>query len=268
MTSSPHRVCFVIVSVSERLAALNTMLESLRADPRWDAMDIGIFFQDPVGVAPGIKAEEYRVEHLIVVPDKRGAHVARVQLLQHLEGKGYDTYISMDDDMLLGPLTNYGPIVEKCHEPGVGLVTTNWAQSPALLEKKRLKMAETFTPQIMMYCGGGQAFSEEVATIMRRLPTDKIATFECGWAITAYVHGYVNLYYRGSVTLHYALTSGGMKLVRGFHPLNVVGAEWFRLRLTKKQDGTGTSASIPLDEDVLPSAHIRHAAMRRRLLAR
>ncbi len=275
------RVTFVIISVSDRVAELNHLLDTIRADARWDTYDINILFQDPEGVAPHIRVgpgpvnlrpcgtyewrgqnAAGRCERLFVVPEKLGCHGARVQLLRNIEwvarlkgSEPYDAYINLDDDMELGPQTNYGPVVEKTQEPGVGFIITAWARTPGLLAKKTPD--HVFSKQIMMYNGGGMAYSEGVARLMRQLPIVKTA-FDCAWPITAYVNGYQNLYYYGSLTVHRVCAKGGMQAFMRDTPLHVMCGEWLNFTPAKRQDGSCLSVLIPLDKDVKPEAKALH----------
>jgi hypothetical protein len=236
------------------------LLGSIIADKRWDNIEVNLMFQDPEGVAGKIEHRD-RYKNIFVEPELLGCHGARVILLRKIEDEGYAFYINLDDDMLLGEHTNYMPAVEKCLEKGVGFVMTNWARTPKLLEAK-LPLEELFPRQIMLYNGGGMAYSEHVASFMRELPPEKTA-FDCAWPITAYIEGFVSYRYLGSLTLHRVCTKGGMNEFMKATPLHVMGEKWLRFEPTVKQDGTCKSVRIPLDKDVKPEAKARHKAARK-----
>lgn len=251
------RTTFVMISVSDRLEELNALIGQIKDDPRWDEIDISLMFQDTEGVAGFIKNRE-RIKHLFIAKEKLGCHGARVLLLQKIR---YEAYINLDDDMVLGPATNYWPAVEKAMEPEVGFVMTAWARTPELLAKKLPNRAEIFTKQIMLYNGGGMAYSEKVAAMMRELPPVKTA-FDCIWPITTYVNGLTNYYYYGSMSVHRVCGRGGMHQFMKDTPLHVMGQEWLRFRPLAKQNGSCHDVAVPLDGDVLPIAKALHKQRR------
>lgn len=228
------------------------------ADSRWDKIDINLLFQDPDGVADKIKHRE-RYARIIVAPEKLGCHGARVLLLRELS---YDAYINLDDDMEVGPHTNYWPAVQKAMEPEIGFVLTNWAKTPELVAKKVPKMEHKFPKQIMCYNGGGMAYSEKIAKLMRELPPVKTA-FDCAWAITSYVNGYTNCRYLGSLAVHRVCGIGGMSAFMKATPLHTMASEWLVFKPLTRQNGTCKDVSIPLDSDVKPEARAEHLRMRK-----
>lgn len=256
------RVTFVIVSVSDRVDALNNLIDTIMQDRRFDSYDICLMFQDPGKVASRIK-NRFRFRKIIINGQLLGCHGARVILLREIEELKYDAYVNLDDDMELCEHTDYEPAIWKAMQKGVGFVMTNWARTPELLQKK-LPVTKKFIPQIMLYNGGGMAYSENVAALIRQLEPVKTA-FDCAWPITAYVNGLVNYRYQGSLAVHRVCTTGGMSVFMKNTPLHVMCEEWLEFHPTKKQDGSCKSVHIPLDKQVKPAAKALHNS-RRKLL--
>ena len=254
------KTTFVIVSVSDRVDALNNLIDTIMRYRHFDQYDICLLFQDPAGVAGRIR-NKFRFKKLIVGNELLGCHGARVILLREIAQMGYDAYINLDDDMELGCHTDYEPAISKAMEKGVGFVMTNWARTPELL-KRKLPALKKFIPQIMLYNGGGMAYSEIVAAIIRELEPVKTA-FDCAWPITVYVNGLVNYRYQGSLAVHRVCTTGGMSVFMKNTPLHVMCDEWLEFHPTKRQDGTCKSVKIPLDKQVRPAAKDRHKEMRK-----
>lgn len=263
------RGTFVIISVSDRLQELNDLLQMLAADSRWASLDISILFQDPAGVADRIVLPCPTKTKLFVEPEKLGCHGARVLLLRKIR---YDFYINLDDDMEIGRYANYWPAVTKALEPETGFVMTNWARTPALLEKKvpmlqavldaaAVDADEAFDKQIMLYNGGGMVYAEKIAALMRDLEPVKTA-FDCAWPITSYVNGYTNYRYLGSLAVHRVCGTGGMQTFMSDTPLHVMSEQWLRFKPLKHRDGSCNDVSIPLDADVKPEAKAEHKRMR------
>lgn len=254
---------FVIVSVSDRVDALNRLVDTIMAYERFNSFDICLMFQDVSGVAGKIR-NRARYKKIIVESELLGCHGARVLLLRAIKDDGYSAYVNLDDDMELCEHTNYDPAIQKCLERGTGFVMTNWARTPELLLKK-LPVRNSFLPQIMLYNGGGMAYSEKVARLIRQLEPVKTA-FDCAWPITTYVNGLMNYRYLGSLAVHRVCTTGGMNVFMKNTPLHVMCGEWLEFLPTKKQDGSCLSVHIPLDKNVKQAAKEKHREMRKLIL--
>ncbi len=224
------RETFVIISVSDRVDALNGLMATIVGTSRFDRYAVNLYLQDPENRASQI-AHQGRYERIIIVPELQGCHGARVNLLRALDGCGYDTYINLDDDMELIDLTDYSAAVEFAADAGVGFVMTNWARNVAGAQKKRMATLwaraslKRFKKQIMLYNGGGMVYGEKIARLMRELPPVKTA-FDCAWPITAYVNGYVNYRDQGSLAIHRVCGTGGMRAFMTATPLHLMATEW------------------------------------------
>lgn len=245
------KITFVIVSVSDRVNELNSLIESIMRFGKFDDYDINLCFQDYLGNADKIMYRE-RYANIFIVPEKMGCNGARIYLLRQIEGK-YDFYINLDDDMELVEQTNYENAIRKAAEPGTGFVLTNWARSRNILATKIPKMCDKFIPQIMVYQGGGMVYSEKIARLIRALPIEK-TMFDDIWCITSYINGYTNYRYQGSLALHFICSSGGMRLfMREENPK--LGCEEYVNYRKGKHEGEW---HIPLDGDVNKFARFLH----------
>tara|TARA_R110002153_G_scaffold26421_9_gene82960 strand:+ start:3399 stop:4181 length:783 start_codon:yes stop_codon:yes gene_type:complete len=251
------KTTFVIISVSDRVDQLNELLKTIIADSRWDDIDVNLLFQDPSGVEGMIEHRE-RYENIFVYPKLLGCHGARVTLLNKIK---YDTYINLDDDMLLGGYTNYHPAIKKTKEKGVGFVLTNWAKTPELLAKKVPKKQDKFVSQILVYNGGGMVYSNSVADYMRALPIIDTA-FDVAWPLTAYVEGYNNYRYLGSLSVHRVCGRGGMSAYMTTTKLHVMCGEYLTYFYCKRRKGNCHDVHIPLDQNVNDLAREKHRANR------
>lgn len=246
------RKTFVIISVSDRVNELNALMESIIALPQFDSYDACLHYQDYLGNAGEIKHKE-RYKHIIITPQKMGCNGARVYLLQRISNCGYDVYINLDDDMLLVPQTNYDKAIQKALCADVGFVLTNWARSEKLLKEKIPKMQERYIPQTMVYQGGGMIYSEKIAELIRQLPVEK-TMFDDVWPITAYVNGYTNYRYLGSLALHFVCRSGGMRLFMQEECPKLACPEYINYRKGKRPN----EWLIPMDSDISEFAHFLH----------
>ena len=238
---------FIIVSVSDRVQELNALVDSIIA-LGFDDYRIALYLQGPEGRAGEIRNRE-RYSQIIVVPEKEGCHAARVHLLRKVKS---DIYINLDDDMLLTKYTRYDGAIAKALERGTGFVLTNWARTEKLLLAKVPKMREAFIPQIMCYQGGGMVYADKIAEIVRRLPAEKFR-YDDLWPLSAYINGYTNYAYKGSLAIHMICTKGGMRTFMADENPPYACAQYINYRKIKN----GVFA-IGLDSDVNAYARELH----------
>ncbi len=240
---------FIIVSVSDRIPQLNDLVDSIIAQG-FDDYKVALYLQDYQGRVSELR-NTHRYSHIFVVPEKEGCHAARVNLLRRVKA---DVYINLDDDMLLTEYTKYDGAIRKALERGTGFVLTNWARTRKLLEAKVPKMREAFIPQIMCYQGGGMVYSDKIADLMRALPAGKFR-YDDLWPITAYINGYTNYAYKGSLAIHMICTKGGMRTFMAENNPPYACAKYINYR--KLKDGV---FAIGLDSDVNNYAKALHKA--------
>lgn len=243
------RKTFVIVSVSDRVNELNSLVEGIKSFKKFSDYDICLCFQDYLGNAEEIKHKEYYAT-LLICPEKMGCNGARIYLLQHIS---YDIYINLDDDMKLVEYTNYDKPIAKALEKGTGFVLTNWARSEKILADKIPKMRDKFIPQIMVYQGGGMVYSEKIAKLIRKLPVEK-TMFDDIWCITSYINGYMNYRYQGSLALHFICSTGGMRLFMREENPKLAAEEYINYKKGKREG----EWLIPLDKDINAWAKFLH----------
>lgn len=250
----------VMVTVSDRLPMLNNFLQSLR--DHQPGLPIHIHMQDYAGVVGQMVLPKGLDVTLQVTDTPIGCHAARVMALQHIDSLGIRAkhYVNVDDDVTLMPTTHWGPAIAKTDEPGVGFVLTNWVRHPNLYTLAVGKMREEFIKQVFVYNGGGMAYTDEVADLMRAL--DPVpARYDDIWPLTAYLNGYQNYRYRGSLSVHQIMVKGGMQQYMATEPRPLLCERWVNYR---RQPGAaiGREVAIPMDSDLKQAARDVHAKAR------
>lgn len=200
------RKAFVIVSVSDRVEQLNALIRSIKLLHKYNDFDICVLYQDYLGNKDQLDTRF--IDKLYIYPKRLGCNCARIMLLQKIH---YDIYCNLDDDMELTEHTNYQPVIDKLmKDKSSGFILTNWARTREIYREKLPKMKDTFIKQCFIYQGGGMLYRDDVAELIRKLPLVE-TIFDEGWALTAYLNGYDNYRYLGSLALHFICTKGGMR---------------------------------------------------------
>ena len=251
---------FVIVSVSDRIEQLNSLMEGIRKDSRFDDFDICLLYQDYLGNEHLLRKD--LVTQYFSYPKRLGCNCARIMLLQKIK---YDIYCNLDDDMTLMPFTNYDKPIEKLiNDKSSGFILTNWARTESLYEKKVQAMSDKFVKQCFIYQGGGMLYRDDVADLIRELPLQE-TVFDEGWALTAYLKGYENYRYLGSVAIHSICTKGGMAQWYkdiDYTKLSLLFDDFITYRKAKD----GIRYHIPIDSDLKTEAKAEHNKNRGLLL--
>lgn len=249
-----------VIMVSNRPDLLSRFLKSL-AHRYGDTFGVMIHLQshrrDEVTVPDLLNVE------WLVTPDSVGCHAARVVALRHMADIGWrpTTYLNVDDDVTLLEHTHWMPAITKAHsEDGCGFVLTNWVRHPNQIAQRVMTMDDRFVPQVMVYNGGGMAYSSDVAALMRDL--DPVPTrYDDIWPLTAYLNGYQSYRYLGSLALHSIMSKGGMNDYMRREPRPLLCEEWVDYRLLYGAP-VGSEYAIPADTDLKARAHEVHRKAR------
>lgn len=252
----------VMVTVSERVQMLVNFLQSLAEhEPN---RDIAIHMQGDPSAKQYLKdnlPEGINIVHYMHTDERVGCHSARVMLLKELLEVGEHTaFINVDDDVELIKETDWQPAVDKTTEQGVGFVLTNWVKHPNALPKAISIMDPGFYPQVFVYQGGGMAYNREVAKLMSELVVQP-ARYDDIWPLTAYLNGYRNYRYRGSLAVHRIMLKGGMNTYMKSEPRPLLCWDWVNYRPLLGQP-VGSDYSIPMDSDLKPKAKEMHKTTR------
>lgn len=136
-----------------------------------------------------------------------GAHSAKVFALNNYSS---NVWCSLDDDMLAIEKTDYDKISDiLISNPNIGFISGNWARTKKQADAKM--PVEELILQKLVYTGGGLLFRDDVANIIRNIPNEQYLFDDCLWSMYAYVNGYDNYRYKGSVAIHKICTVGGRK---------------------------------------------------------
>jgi len=148
---------------------------------------------------------------VLYYPERLGMFNARQEGIKHIlaESEEEIAIVTVDDDMILLPQTNYENLIKFVKDPSIGLVSANWISHENFLNKRKLQ--EKLVKQAIVYTGGGMAFGRAVAELIAKLPQGQYFSDNSEIAVKVYVAGYENYRYLGSLTMHKACRKGGRK---------------------------------------------------------
>ena len=201
---------------------------------------------------------------VIDLPELIGPHQARLTAFRQFRDHA-DVWIVVDDELIVTHKTRWQPAVQKAQQPGVGIVSCNWARSTKQIRNR--DTPDTYLKQIIVYTGGGMAISTQVLNEIEE-DTGHLTRPVCDnttWSMSTYLNGRTNYRYRGSLAINQASTVGGLRTY-----LKQAETEWhlqpfIDRRPTKHHtyDHPEANYCIPQDQDVNQKAKRLHQQTRR-----
>lgn len=247
---------FIIASTGDRCDGLCQLLISLTP-----------FFQtgwQAAVVCQGYSDEDAKTVKIILggygkcffLKDLIGAHSAKMIALTNVQS---DIWCSLDDDMCAIPETHYNEMADTLMErKDMGFLSGNWARTSDLAKKK--KCVSELVSQKLVFTGGGLMFRDDVAEIIRNIPNEQYLFDDCLWAMYAYINGYSNYRYLGSIAIHRICTKGGRKTwLRKTNNRILPPTEYLVCRKCNDLDGY----YMCVDKDLTDLAHQKHKENKR-----
>jgi len=259
---------FIVPTV--RCNLLLGLLDSIERS-RYCQWDLAVFFQaytqaelEFVSLHPMFKRMAYTYYTAGLTPPFQ----CRYKMFGDVAGK-YDAYISLDDDMeLWEERTDFQPAIEKAQERDAGIVSCNWVRtkSPALISRARYEPG-VFIEQALVYMGGGMVFDNKV--IEATLLADNLPYLfdDVQYALIAYLAGYRNYRYLGSMLFHHIMSTGGIKRLYSERALVLPNENYITVRPCAQIYDIDNNYFIPKPKDLTAAAHVEHNINRERMAA-
>jgi hypothetical protein len=189
-----------------------------------------------------------------ISPIRLPPYIARMELYTtHLD---VDVWISTDDDFEFMEITNYLPAIQKVCEPAVGCVGCNWVAHETFLKKRKLK--DEFVKQHLVYTGGGMVFSRKIVDLLKEWPIKEYEFDDMQIPLTAYVHGYTNYRYLGSLLIHRIMNKDGLHRMYKERSLVPPDPRYIKIRECAPKYRNGNDLAIPMSSDITDYAHLKH----------
>lgn len=199
---------FLLATVGDRFASAMNCLASLqRRYSDWPVVVVAqacTEFQIRM-----LRAFTFGRGTLLTLEERVGPHNAKLAGLRWMRAREPYVVCSIDDDMELTEATHFAPCVQKCQEPGVGLVSAGWVPNEAQLANRPLKLQ--WVSQAIVYTGGGLFFSAASARLIESIPEGAYFCDNSEWSLKLYLAGYENFRFRGSLTIHRVQGKGGRR---------------------------------------------------------
>lgn len=180
-----------------------------------------------------------------------------------------DVWVQLDDDMEFIPgRTNYAEAIERALQPGVGVVSCNWvrSESPGFMARA-LRSPTLWVRQPIVNMSGGMVYARALVPVLAETATTPWLFDDTQVGLSAYLAGYENWRYRGSIAIHRILSTGGMKVLKAGTPHVLPDARWLRSRRSVETSCPidAHNLYIPVSSDLTPEAHARHLDARRKM---
>lgn len=258
---------FVIPTVPNRIQGLKRLLESIKAevDDTWDILIAAQCYSEAERDDMTRFIDELELTDRTVFKTSEkplGCFGGRKLCYQ----SDYDVYCNLDDDMIILPTQDYNTMAKMVLKYDfVGCVSGNWGRTFELAQKKIPKMKSEFIKQSIVHTAGGMVFGRRIRDLIISMP-DNIGYEDSEISAKAYVNGYENYRYLGSLIVHAVVTKGGLKDWRHKHDAVVPHPEIFDYKRAKKDKYAtkGNNHHEPISSDLTPFARAMHLKNRKR----
>jgi len=166
----------------------------------------------------------------IVSSNRVAPYIARCNLMDVFEA---DIYCMNDDDAIFMNLVDYQtPIYKILNDPKCGMISTNWVRvnTPKMMARKRYE--KEFKTQNIVNTGGGLLFSKRVRDAILKLPIKAYLYDDIMLSLNAYISGFKNYRYLGSIIEHNAVMNGGIKTLYKRQKMELLPAQLINMKKT------------------------------------
>ena len=191
--------------------------------------------------------------------DKRVApYVARCELMKTYKS---DIYCVNDDDAVLMNLLDYNTPVQKIlQDHKCGMISTNWVRvnTPKMMAQKRYE--REFKKQNLINTGGGLLFSDKVLkTSILNQPILPYLYDDIALSLNAYVGGWNNYRYLGSIIEHNAVMNGGIKTLYKERSMQLLDSRFIDMKKTTSiYPHENNNYHMPTSKNITEYAHKLH----------
>jgi hypothetical protein len=197
-----------------------------------------------------------RVTQAVVQDEKEAPYVLRVRTMCLHED--VDVWCNCDDDMEFLPgETDYSEAVARVLEPHTGVVSANWIRSEGFRQRAVFKKG-SFVGQAIVNMAGGQLYARKIVRLLAAQPLVPYMFDDVQVGLAAYVAGYDNYRYQGSLLIHRILMPGGLKVYFNTRTLPKPNPRLVTLRSSKKVYVVDNNYLMPVDDDLTPYARLLH----------
>jgi hypothetical protein len=200
-------------------------------------------------------------------PDRAPVFPVRVAaMLAHPE---VDVWTHADDDMELIPgLTDWRPAIDRVAEDeSVGVVSCNFARHPSMLDRSWPPRDPLWIKTPITYMSGGMVYGRRVVDALRDQKDTPWMFDDVAVSLAAYVGGYDNWKYRGSLCVHRTVSAGGNRVTFAERDLPKPDPALLTVRpcpsTIYKGNAAGNNVYMPENRDLTAEAHRLHKEHRR-----
>lgn len=256
---------FVIATVASRVGGLlNLLISAKRYIGEWKCNIIAQgyteeqkeFLSSSLSRLLGMKKLDIKITY---IPELIGCFNAKMKAIE----VDSDLYMVLEDDMVLVPETDYDLTVQRYLENrDLGIMITHYCRKRELVSGSVMK--DYIKRQALVGTGGGMLFDREIRDCLLRELTGHDYLFDdLAWSMCAYINGYKQGIFYGSIAVHQYGQQGGF-------------LEWFKIgdhelpdesliEVRKRSNARDNNNAVVRmgSEDLKPKAHELYQQNRR-----
>ena len=196
--------------------------------------------------------------HFDFMPDYMGCFGSKMYGMKNHDS---DIWLSMDDDMLILPQTNFDRMADiYAADRSLGMISGAYCRFPGKTKTHIRRMRDKLVPEPILGTWGGLMFGRELGDLFvsERYGRD-IQHDDLEWSMLSYVNGYENARYLGSLIVHMVGSKGGFRLyAKGMGAHELPDPSLIRVEF-RENDLDNPNAMVYVGSlDLLPRAHELH----------
>ena len=260
---------FLIGTVDNRIGSLlNMLVSSRRYIGPWEIVIVAQHYSESqkqfvTDKCAALFGDASKHIHFDFMPEYMGCFGSKMYGLKHHDS---DIWLSMDDDMLILPQTDFDRMAEVYMANRLlGLIVGAYCRIPGKTKSHVRKMKDALEPEPILGTWGGLMFGRELADLFIRERYGRdIQHDDLEWSLLSYINGYENAKYLGSLIVHMVGSSGGFRTYFKMNAAHELPDPSLIKVAFRKNDMDNPNAMVYVgSDDLTPKAHELHRQNKR-----
>lgn len=259
---------FLIGTVDNRIASLlNMLISAKRYIGSWEFVivaqhytdDQKRFVQDTCSGLFGAAAEHI---HFFFLPDYMGCFGSKMHGMKCFDS---DIWLSMDDDMLILPQTDFDRMAEiYASDLSIGMISGAYCRFPGKTKTHVKHLRGRIKNEPILGTWGGLMFGRELRDLFVTEMDGRDVLFDdLEWSLCSYTHGYENYRYLGSLIVHMVGSAGGFRKFFKDKAHELPDPSLIRIEYRMNDLDNSNAVMYMGSESLKPKAHEMHRRNRR-----
>ena len=254
---------FLIGTVDNRIGSLlNMLISARRYIGPWEFIIVAQHYTDEqkqfvLGRCAKLFGESAAHIHFDFIPDYMGCFGSKMYGMKWHDS---DIWLSMDDDMLILPETDFDGMAEVYMDSRyLGMLAGIHCSSVDKVPTARQKIKARLKNEPILGTTGGLMFGRELRDLFIKERDGRDILFDdLEWSLLSYTHGYENAIYFGSLIVHMIGSAGGFRNFFKNSPHELPDPELINIQYRQNNLDNANAVVFMGSKSLKPKAHALH----------